>query len=104
VSLAGLMRFQQSSDEMTGSTAWVEEIPTWSPMADYYISQDQAGEPVKPVDTRLDYTIFDYETFGASSVAHSTISEEVYFMPTGVRRRRHLSSTISTILAGMPIC
>jgi hypothetical protein len=79
VSLAGLMRFQQSSDEMTGSTAWVEEIPTWSPMADYYISQDQAGEPVKPVDTRLDYTIFDYETFGASSVAHSTISEEVFY-------------------------
>jgi hypothetical protein len=73
------MRFQQSSDEMTGSTAWVKEIPTWSPMADYYISQDQAGEPVKPVDTKLDYTIFDYETFGASSVAHSTISEEVFY-------------------------
>ena len=79
VSLAGLMRFQQSSDEMTGSTAWVKEIPTWSPMADYYISQDQAGGPVKPVDTKLDYTIFDYKTFGASSVAHSTISEEIYF-------------------------
>jgi hypothetical protein len=42
VSLAGLMRFQQSSDEMTGSTAWVREIPTWSPIADYHI----AGEPV----------------------------------------------------------
>ncbi len=41
-SLAGLMRFQQSSDEMTGSTAWVQRIPTWSPMADYYI----AGEPI----------------------------------------------------------
>ena len=79
VSLAGLMRFQQSSDEMTGSTAWVKEIPTWSPMADYYISQDQAGGPVKPVDTKLDYSIFDYETFGASSVAHSTISEEIFY-------------------------
>jgi hypothetical protein len=42
VSLAGLMRFQQSSDEMTGSTAWVRKIPTWSPMADFYI----AGEPL----------------------------------------------------------
>jgi hypothetical protein len=31
------------------------------------------------VDTKLDYTIFDYKTFGASSVAHSTISEEIYF-------------------------
>jgi hypothetical protein len=42
VSLAGLMRFQQSADEMTGSTAWVRDIPEWSPLADYYIS----GEPV----------------------------------------------------------
>jgi hypothetical protein len=42
VSLAGLMRFQKSADEMTGSTAWVREIPTWSSMADFYI----AGEPV----------------------------------------------------------
>ncbi len=73
------MRFQQSSDEMTGSTAWVKEIPTWSPMADYYISQDNEGVPVKPVDTKLDYSIFDYKTFGAKSVAHSTVSEEVYF-------------------------
>jgi hypothetical protein len=42
VSLAGLMRFQQSADEMTGSTAWVREIPTWSSMADYHI----AGQPL----------------------------------------------------------
>lgn len=49
VSLAGLMRFQQSADEMTGSTAWVREIPEWSSMADYYI----AGEPVT---SKLDYS------------------------------------------------
>ena len=79
VSLAALMRFQQSSDEMTGSTAWVKEIPTWSPMADYYISQEIAGENVEPIDTKLDYSIFDYETFGASSVAHSSVSEEIYY-------------------------
>jgi hypothetical protein len=48
VSLAGLMRFQQSADEMTGSTAWVREIPTWSPIADYYI----AGESVT---TKINY-------------------------------------------------
>ena len=42
VSLAGLMQFQQSSDEMTGSTAWVRRIPRWSPLADYHI----AGEPI----------------------------------------------------------
>jgi len=49
VSLAGLMRFQQSSDEMTGSTAWVRRIPTWSPMADYFI----AG---KPLTSRINYS------------------------------------------------
>jgi hypothetical protein len=79
VSLAGLMRFQQSSDEMTGSTAWVKEIPTWSPMADYYISQDYAGEVVRPVDTKLDYAVFDYETFGANSEWQTTVGEEVYY-------------------------
>jgi hypothetical protein len=79
VSLAGLMRFQQSSDEMTGSTAWVKEIPAWSPMADYYISQDSRGTSVKPIDSKLDYTVFDYKTFAAESVAHSTVSEEVFY-------------------------
>jgi hypothetical protein len=49
VSLAGLMRFQQSADEMTGSTAWVREIPEWSPMADYHI----AGEPLT---SKIDYS------------------------------------------------
>jgi hypothetical protein len=49
VSLAGLMRFQQSADEMTGSTAWVRKIPEWSPMADYHI----AGEPIT---SGLDYS------------------------------------------------
>ena len=42
VSLAGLMQFQQSADEMTGSTAWATQIPGWSDLADYHI----AGEPV----------------------------------------------------------
>jgi hypothetical protein len=49
VSLAGLMRFQQSADEMTGSTAWVREIPEWSSMADYHI----AG---LPVTSKVDYS------------------------------------------------
>jgi len=80
VSLAALMRFQQSSDEMTGSTAWVKEIPRWSPMADYYIQQEAAGAPVEPVTTNLDYSVFDYELFAAESVAHNTISEEVFYV------------------------
>lgn len=82
VSLAGLMRFQRSSDEMTGSTAWVSEIPTWSRMAQYYIDQDEAGEEVRPVDSLVDYSIVDYnrETgFVVDSVARTAIMEEVFY-------------------------
>lgn len=79
VSLAALMRFQQSSDEMTGSTAWVKEIPTWSHMADHYISQDLAGSPITPVTTKVDYTALDYGKLAVGSVAHNTVMEEVYF-------------------------
>lgn len=42
VSLASLFRFQQSADELTGSTAWVKDIPRWSPLADLAI----AGQPI----------------------------------------------------------
>ncbi len=34
VSQAALFRFQQSSDEMTGQTAWVRHIPNWSTLAE----------------------------------------------------------------------
>jgi hypothetical protein len=88
VSLAGLMRFQRSSDEMTGSTAWVEEIPTWSPMAQHYLDLEAAGQPVTPVTSKLDYGIFDYDTFGGESVAHSTVMEEAYYgNRTGAEQR-----------------
>ncbi len=49
VSILGLLRFQQSAGEMTGSTAWVKDIPTWSPMADVYF----AGKKVK---SKIDFT------------------------------------------------
>ncbi|MCB0061889.1 MAG: hypothetical protein KDE19_07235 [Caldilineaceae bacterium] len=100
VSLAGLMRFQQSSDEMTGSTAWVKEIPTWSDAADYYISQDQRGEPVQPVDSLLDTSApgFDYETLGGGTVAHSTVMEEVYFCTDYNRAERSCSPRDDKVL------
>ena len=90
VGLAALMRFQQSSDEMTGSTAWVKEIPTWSPMADEYISKEQAGEPVTPVSSMVDYTTLNYnkETgFVVNSEDRATTREEVwYWSPIEGRR------------------
>ena len=99
------MRFQQSSDEMTGSTAWVKEIPTWSPMADEYISKEKAGEPVTPVSSMVDYTTLNYhqETgFVVNSEKRTSVMEEVwYWSPLEGRR---ISSTSSTIRAGARIC
>ena len=88
--LPALMRFQQSSDEMTGSTAWVKEIPTWSPMADEYVSKERAGEVVMPVASMVDYTTLNYnrETgFVVNSEARTSIMEEVwYWSPLEGRR------------------
>ena len=90
VGLAALMRFQQSSDEMTGSTAWVKEIPTWSPMADEYVSKEKAGEPVTPVTSMVDYTTLNYhrETgFVVNSEKRNSVMEEVwYWSPLEGRR------------------
>lgn len=79
VGLAALMRFERDADEMTGSTAWVKEIPTWSSMAEYYVDLDQAGQPVTPVTSKVDYSTVDYQNLAVGSVAHNTVMEEVYF-------------------------
>jgi len=49
VSLQGLIEFQRSAGEMTGSTTWVHEIPIWSPMAQHIVTQD------KPLITKVDF-------------------------------------------------
>ena len=77
--LAALMRFERDADELTGSTAWVKEIPTWSPMAEYYINLDEAGQPVTPVTSKVDYEALDYSKLAVGSVAHNSVMEEVYF-------------------------
>jgi len=90
IGLPALMRFQQSSDEMTGSTAWVKEIPTWSPMADEYLTKERLGEPVTPVASMVDYTTLNYnqETgFVVNSEARTTVMEEIwYWSPLPGRR------------------
>ncbi len=73
VSLQGLMRFQQSADEMTGSTAWVERIPRWSPLAD----QIMAGIEVT---TRVDYVdAYSTDKLAVHSQASGTTFERVWF-------------------------
>jgi hypothetical protein len=49
VSQAALFRFQQSSDEMTGQTAWVQRIPTWSSLAEQV---ERGGQ----ITTKVNYT------------------------------------------------
>ncbi len=44
VSVAAMMRFMQSSDQMTGSVAWTHEVPRWSAFAEYAIGEGQAPE------------------------------------------------------------
>jgi len=73
VGLAGLMRFQQSAGEMTGSTAWVQEIPKWSAIADHYI----AGLNVA---SKIDFTASE-ETLEAVPVEVGTFYELVRFKP-----------------------
>jgi hypothetical protein len=80
VSLAGLMRFQQSADEMTGSTAWVKEIPEWSPMADNYV----AG---LPVESKLDQSTVP-EGAAAAARDWSTIHEFVQYKAP-IRDEKH---------------
>ncbi len=50
VSYAALMRFQQSSDEMTGAPQWVDlsQRPMWSDMAELYVQADRQGAPLRP--------------------------------------------------------
>jgi hypothetical protein len=93
VGLAALMRFQRDADEMTGSTAWVKEIPMWSPMAEHYVVDlDEAGLPVTPVTSKVDYEQVNYETIVVGSVAHNTVMEEIYFC-TGERLPQTRSCT-----------
>jgi len=72
VSLAALFRFQQSSDEMTGSTAWTRRIPGWSALAEQVV---QGGR----IDTRVNYTaIPPGQVLGVHSVEMDSVHELVW--------------------------
>jgi hypothetical protein len=75
VSYAALMRFQRTSDEMTGVTAWVDPSlrPHWSPLADEWV----AG---RDVTTRVDYgQVPQTETLAVNSEDMGSAHEQVYF-------------------------
>ncbi len=50
VGLQGLMKFEASANEMTGSTAYAQEQPSWSPLADNIM----AG---KRINSKVDYGV-----------------------------------------------
>jgi hypothetical protein len=71
VSLGGLMRFEQSANEMTGMTAWATAAkpPGWSPLADVFASGKNVTEKVVrqglPEDARV------------TTTRHSSVLDEV---------------------------
>lgn len=82
VGLPAMMAFQRNSDEMTGSTRWVKEIPRWSPIAEHYTMEAAAGKEVTPVTTLTDFDNFDYRAescFAADSRQHTVVSEQIWF-------------------------
>jgi hypothetical protein len=44
VSLTGMMRFMESSDQMTGSVAWTHEVPRWSSFAEHVMIAGEAPD------------------------------------------------------------
>ena len=79
VSMAALMRFQRTSDEMTGVTAWVDPArrPMWSDMAELWVQG-------KEVTTRVDYSrVPQNETLAVNSEDVGTAHEQVFFYTEG---------------------
>ncbi|MGQ9500482.1 MAG: 6-pyruvoyl-tetrahydropterin synthase-related protein [Anaerolineae bacterium] len=72
VSLAALFRYQQASDEMTGTTAWARRIPSWSPLAEQVVR----GETI---NTKVNYSAIPQDgRLGVHSVEMSTVHELVW--------------------------
>ncbi len=79
VSYAALMRFQRTSDEMTGVTAWVDpqKRPNWSDMADLWVKG-------VAVTTRVDYSrVPQNRTLAVNSEDVGSAHEQVYWFARG---------------------
>ena len=71
--LAGLMEFERSSDEMTGMTSTAQEIATWSPLADLHM----AGIPVT---TQVDYSLVHANPNLAVDARSHRVTEETVWV------------------------
>jgi hypothetical protein len=75
VSMAALMRFQRTSDEMTGVTAWVDSQlrPMWSDMAELWVQG-------KDVTTRVDYSsVPQNERLAVNAEGVGTAHEQIWY-------------------------
>ena len=75
VSMAALMRFQRTSDEMTGVTVWVDPLrrPMWSDMAELWAQG-------KEVSTRVDYSqVPQNETLAVNAEGMGSAHEQIFF-------------------------
>jgi hypothetical protein len=69
VSQAALFRFQQSADEMTGQTAWVQRIPNWSTLAEQV---ERGGQ----ITTKVNYTALPADnSIGVYSMKMDSVHE-----------------------------
>lgn len=74
--LAGLMEFERSADEMTGVTITAQAIPTWSPLADLHM----AGQPIT---TQVDYSRVPQDETLAVHAREHTVTREVVWVHAG---------------------
>jgi hypothetical protein len=73
--MAALMRFQRTSDEMTGVTAWVDPArrPIWSDLAELWVQG-------MPVNTRVDYSqVPQTETLAINSEDAGAEHEQIFY-------------------------
>ncbi len=98
VSMAALMRFERTSNEMTGVTVWVdpEQIPVWSDMAELWVQG-------KEVTTRVDYSqVPQNETLAVNAEGMGSATNSFTSMPKTPAKRS--PSIGSGIPVGPPGC
>ena len=71
--LAGLMTFERSSDEMTGMTSTASEVATWSPLADLHMTGT-------PITTQVDYSLVHSNPHLAVDARSHQVAEETVWV------------------------
>ncbi len=79
--LAGLMEFQRSANEMTGVTAAATEVPTWSPLADLHVAD-------KPITTQVNYSLVPQNATLAVDAREHRVDSELVWVHSGREGQR----------------